>query len=54
MCVSGDTELVRLLLKHSDPNIANKKGETPVMLAANKGFMDVVQLINDFIHHKRL
>ena len=48
MCVSGDIGLVHLLLPHSDPNIANKKGESPVMLAARGGFPEIVQVIEDY------
>ena len=43
--VSDDLGLVHLLLSYSDPNIANNQGQTPLMLAARGGLLEVVQTL---------
>ena len=42
---TGNTGLVHLLLPHADPDIADKKGQTPLMLAIKEGFVKVVDTL---------
>ena len=38
--------MARLLLKHgADPNIANDEGETPAMVAGEKGHREIAEML---------
>ena len=44
-CEKGDVDRVRLLLNDTDPNAANSKGETPLMLAARTGSFELCRAL---------
>lgn len=45
-CCNGELELMRLLLAAgADVNAKNERGDTPLSVAAEKGYTDIVELL---------